>query len=88
MQDYDADIYSVNDTSHYYVKTWRDLHEAVKWELMNLAPHREVLPLDAVQIKVIGSSLKSGGYRGAQKHMSAIKQLHVAQGFAWSELLE
>ena len=88
MQDCDADMYSVNDTSHYYVKTWRDRHEAVKWDVMNLAPHREVLPLDAVNIKVIGSSLKAGGYRGAQKYMSAIKQLRVSQGFAWSDLLE
>ena len=44
--------------------------------------------MDPVNIKAIGSSLKACGYRGAQKYMSAIKQLRVSQGFAWSDLLE
>ena len=88
LESYDRDVKSTNDTSQYYVKTWTELHEAVKWAELALDEHEPLLPLTAVKIRVVGSALKAGGYRSTKKYLSAIKQVHTERGYKWSELLE
>ena len=79
---------SEGDTTNYYIKTWFDFHDAVDWQAIQCADQADRLPLTPVKITVMGAVLKEAGYRGAMKYGTAIKQLHIAHGYTWSDQLD
>ena len=36
---------------------------------------------------IVGAAIKKGLYRGPKKYMTAVKNLHISEGYAWSDLL-
>ena len=61
------------------LRTWTRLHR--RW----FGTPDDAVPLTPVTIYAVAAQMKDAGYRSFPNYMSAIKDLHVTEGFAWSE---
>ena len=75
LEAYRRDIRSANDTSDFYVVTWRALHDA--WWAPLGSPIPDVFPLTTAKIEKVGALLKAGRYRSAGNYMSSAKGHHL-----------
>ena len=48
----------------------------------------EALPLTPKKIERVGAALKASGYRSAGHYMTAAKNEHLAEGYAWDARLD
>ena len=47
----------------------------------------EILTLSPLNVMVFGAARKQSGYRGPKKFITAMKQLHTGEGYAWDSQL-
>ena len=69
------------------MRTWSEVRPAVNWQVMGYGGNEDVLPLNPVKVMVVGSSLKKAGYRGPNKYITAMKQVHISEGHSWDPQL-
>ena len=60
---------------------------AVNRQLMGYEGSEYVFPLNPVKVMVVGAALKKAGYRGPKKYFTAMKQLHISEGYPWASQL-
>lgn len=69
------------------VNTWKTFHGAAR-ESTGGVLKGEFIPLTPSSIELVAAFFKSGGYRSFPNYLSAVKQIHVESGYAWTDQLD
>lgn len=67
-----------------WVNTWRRFHGLA---FANASPPVPLLPMTPMSLVHVAALFKAGGYRGFPNYLSAVKALHIEDGFEWGQLL-